>query len=72
MIISNCASCGADSAANPVTGVVTRKDPLTGSTIAANIRPTTGEVPTATPAAPTAEASLSTNALSAIFAFQQS
>lgn len=71
-MISNCASSGADSMANPVTGVVTRKDPLTGSTIAANIRPTSGEAPTVTSTPPSAEASLAPSVLSAIFAFQQS
>lgn len=39
MIISNCWSAGADSHANPVTGVVTRRDSTTGQEVAASIRP---------------------------------
>jgi hypothetical protein len=70
-MITNCASSGADSMANPVTGVVTRKDPLTGAVIPANIRPTSGEVATVAAANHSAEASLSTASLSAILSFQQ-
>lgn len=71
MIVSNCSSSGADSTANPVTGVVTRKDPLTGQSIPAAIRPTTGESPVKPAAAPGAEASLSSSALAAVLSFQK-
>jgi hypothetical protein len=39
MSISNCCSSGADSRADPITGIVTRRDATTGQTIPASVRP---------------------------------
>jgi uncharacterized protein YbjT (DUF2867 family) len=70
MMISNCASSGADSVANPMTGVVTRKDKVTGQEVAAGIRPTSGQDVKA-PEVPTAEASLSSSVMAAVLGFGQ-
>ena len=38
-MISNCAACGHDSYVQPMTGVVSRKDKVTGMTEPASVRP---------------------------------
>lgn len=60
-MISNCAASGADSRADPVTGIVTRKDKTTGQTEPAAVRP--AGIPDAEQnrtAAPTASLSVQT------------
>jgi len=71
MIISNCCSAGADSMANPLTGVVTRKDTVTGQAVAASIRPTSGQP--VQPVAPVSEVngpSVAASAMSVLLAGQ--
>lgn len=71
MIVSNCWSSGADSYANPVTGVVSRKDPVTGQAVPANIRPSGSASADSAVTHAADGASLSSPVLSALLAAQE-
>lgn len=71
MSISNCSSCGGDSRAAAITGIVTRPNATTGQAELAKVRPN-GQAELPPKESPlTAGASLSSQVLGALLAFTQ-
>ncbi|MBI1362626.1 MAG: hypothetical protein GC134_01440 [Proteobacteria bacterium] len=69
-MISNCASCGYNAYADPVTGIVRRKDEVTGAFEPASVQPL-GQLPDSTVATVAGQDTLSSGVLSASLAVQE-
>lgn len=70
-MITNCAAAGATSSTVPITGAITRPDPVTGQPVAAGIK-LNGADPSIPPVTHAAETvSLAPDTFSALLAFQQ-
>jgi hypothetical protein len=72
MSISNCASCGADSRAAPITGIVTRQNPVTKQDERASVRPNGQPPAEAAGTTSVTGVSLSSSVYTALLAAQQS
>lgn len=70
MSISNCSAAGADSRANPVTGVVTRRDPVTHAEVPATVRPNGIPVEPVQKVEPIKSSTLSSSTLAAVLSFE--